>query len=209
MKLLNYNKVLCLSPHPDDVEYSMAGTILKFTDTTFISLQLCEGGDNDLTTNSSRLSEVKRVSNILNSSNFYIEFSNIPRIRLLREDEWIHFIEFYTTTFNVDAIFLPNSFDSHFEHRFVSGFGRPLTRSSPISLIEYKTPSTTQEWVPNLFIDISEQYIKKLEALKEFSSQQHRYYFREDVLQAFHSDFQSAKRGKHCVEQFRLIEIYQ
>ena len=27
MKFLNCNRVLCLSPHPDDVEYGMAGTI--------------------------------------------------------------------------------------------------------------------------------------------------------------------------------------
>jgi hypothetical protein len=40
MKLLGFNKVLCLSPHPDDVEYSMLGTILKYTDTQFYLLQL-------------------------------------------------------------------------------------------------------------------------------------------------------------------------
>ena len=35
MKLLQFNKVLCLSPHPDDVEYSMSATIKKFQDTQF------------------------------------------------------------------------------------------------------------------------------------------------------------------------------
>ena len=34
-KFLNFNKVLCLSPHPDDVEYSMLGTILKYNGTKF------------------------------------------------------------------------------------------------------------------------------------------------------------------------------
>ena len=29
MKFLGFNKVLCLSPHPDDVEFGMMGTILK------------------------------------------------------------------------------------------------------------------------------------------------------------------------------------
>ena len=28
-KLLGFNRELCLSPHPDDVEYSMYGAILK------------------------------------------------------------------------------------------------------------------------------------------------------------------------------------
>ena len=35
MKFLGFNKVLCLSPHPDDVEFGMMGTILKYTNTVF------------------------------------------------------------------------------------------------------------------------------------------------------------------------------
>ena len=59
MKFLNFNKVLCLSPHPDDVEYSMGGTVIKHTDTHFDILCLTQGGDCDETTSSSRLKEVK------------------------------------------------------------------------------------------------------------------------------------------------------
>ena len=44
MKFLNFNKVLCLSPHPDDVEYSMGGTIIKYTDTHFDILCLTHVG---------------------------------------------------------------------------------------------------------------------------------------------------------------------
>ena len=40
MKFLNYDTVLCVSPHPDDIEYSMMGTILKHVDTHFIILNL-------------------------------------------------------------------------------------------------------------------------------------------------------------------------
>ena len=35
MKLLNFDKVLCLSPHPDDVELGLAGSIIKYYDTDF------------------------------------------------------------------------------------------------------------------------------------------------------------------------------
>ena len=45
MKFLNYDKVLCLSPHPDDVEYAMLGSILKYKDTKFDIVVLSEGGD--------------------------------------------------------------------------------------------------------------------------------------------------------------------
>ena len=39
MKFLGYDNVLCISPHPDDTEYSMMGTILKYWDTMFTCLQ--------------------------------------------------------------------------------------------------------------------------------------------------------------------------
>jgi LmbE family N-acetylglucosaminyl deacetylase len=48
MKLLQFNKVLCLSPHPDDVEYSMSATIKKFCNTQFDVLCLTKGTSTDL-----------------------------------------------------------------------------------------------------------------------------------------------------------------
>ena len=50
MKLLNYDKVLCLSPHPDDVEYGMLGTICKYKNTQFDIVFLSQGGDFDQST---------------------------------------------------------------------------------------------------------------------------------------------------------------
>ena len=35
MKFLNLKKVLCLSPHPDDVEIGMMGTIFTYRGTKF------------------------------------------------------------------------------------------------------------------------------------------------------------------------------
>ena len=74
MKLLGYDKVLCLSPHPDDVEYSMSGTILKCIDTTFDILCLTQGGEHDKTTNSFRVDEVRDVWSTSNCNNVNLHF---------------------------------------------------------------------------------------------------------------------------------------
>jgi len=207
MKFLGYDNVLCISPHPDDTEYSMMGTILKYSDTMFTCLQLCQGGDMDETTGRNRLFEVQNVWEEAECSNVNLLFTEVKYMRDMREDEWINFIEEKLSP-SLDAIVLPNEYDSHFEHRFVAGFGKALIRQRPITLIQYKTPSTNQTWVPNLFVDIEEEYDIKMNALRKFESQQHRYYFREDVLRSFHSDFQSAKRAKHYVEQFKILDLY-
>jgi LmbE family N-acetylglucosaminyl deacetylase len=207
MKFLGYDNVLCISPHPDDTEYSMMGTILKYSDTMFTCLQLCQGGDLDETTGKNRLFEVENVWEEAECSNVNLLFTEVKYMRDMREDEWINFIERKLSP-SLDAIVLPNEHDSHFEHRLVAGFGKALIRSSPITLIQYKSPSTDQTWVPNLFVDIEEEYDIKLEALKKFESQQDRYYFREDVIRSFHSDCQSAKKGKHYIEQFKVLDLY-
>ena len=207
MKFLGYDNVLCISPHPDDTEYSMMGTILKYSDTMFTCLQLCQGGDMDETTGKNRLFEVENVWEEAECSNVNLLFTEVKYMRDMREDEWINFIEEKLSP-SLNAIVLPNEHDSHFEHRFVAGFGKALIRQRPITLIQYKTPSTDQTWVPNLFVDIEEEYDIKVNALGKFESQQHRYYFRDDVLRSFHSDFQSAKRAKHYVEQFKILDLY-
>ena len=207
MKFLGYDNVLCISPHPDDTEYSMMGTILKYSDTMFTCLQLCQGGDMDETTGRNRLFEVQNVWEEAECSNVNLLFTEVKYMRDMREEEWINFIEEKLSP-SLDAIVLPNEYDSHFEHRFVAGFGKALIRQRAITLIQYKTPSTNQTWVPNLFVDIEEEYDIKVNVLRKFESQQHRYYFREDVLRSFHSDFQSAKRAKHYVEQFKILDLY-
>ena len=206
MKLFNFNKVLCLSPHPDDVEYSMLGTIMKYPGTQFELLQLAQGGDCDPTTNSSRLEEVKNVWEKSKCKNININFTEHKFIRELAEDKWINKIENHLE--NIDAIFLPNECDSHFEHRFISGFGPALIRNKNISLIQYYTPSTQDEWNPNLYIDIKDIYDLKIDALNEFKSQSHRYYFRKDVLRAFHSDFQCSKKGVHYIEKYKILNLF-
>ena len=206
MKLFNFNKVLCLSPHPDDVEYSMLGTIMKYPGTQFELLQLAQGGDCDPTTNSSRLEEVKNVWEKSKCKNININFTEHKFIKELAEDKWINKIENHLE--NIDAIFLPNECDSHFEHRFISGFGPAVIRNKNISLIQYYTPSTQDEWNPNLYIDIKNIYDLKIDALNEFKSQSHRYYFRKDVLRAFHSDFQCSKKGVHYIEKYKILNLF-
>lgn len=208
-KLLGFNKVLCLSPHPDDVEYSMLGSILKYTDTEFHLFQLAQGGDCDETTSSSRLDEVKSVWKAANCANISLYFTPYKYIRELTEDRWINLIESYLGTSGpFDAIFLPNELDSHFEHRFISGFGPALVRNSKISLIQYYTPSTQDRWDPNFYVDVKNFYDTKINALNFFESQRHRYYFTEDVLRAFHSDFQCSKKKIHYIEKYKIINLF-
>ena len=208
-KLFNFNKVLCLSPHPDDVEYSMSGTIIKNYDTQFDILCLTQGGDCDVTTSNNRLDEVRNSWESTGIINVNLFFSPNKFLKEKGEDEWVNYIETnFVNKNDYDCICTTSAHDSHFEHKIVSNLGWPLTRIKSISLVEYCSPSTLENWIPNTFIDVSEAYKLKLKMLKEFTSQQHRSYFKEDTIKGFHTNFQCSKKGTELVEQFNLKQLF-
>ena len=136
MKFLGFNKVLCLSPHPDDVEFGMMGTILKYNDTHFDILCLSSGGDFDNTTGQNRLQEVQDAWG--NQPNVTLHFTKLKLLKELNHDAWVNFIEtLFTNKEEYDCLFVPTKEDSHFEHKIVNELASPLTRIKNISILEY------------------------------------------------------------------------
>ena len=134
MKFLNFNKVLCLGAHPDDVEYGMLGSMCKFTDTEFDILVLSEGGDFDKSTGKDRQTECENIWNKINNVNG--GFTNVKHVVNHQEDEWVNILESGGhVSEDYDCIFtLPNE-DSHFEHRIVNGMTPALVRHKKIGII--------------------------------------------------------------------------
>lgn len=217
MKFLGYDNVLCLSPHPDDIEYSMMGTIMKYSDTSFTVLCLTGGGTKFLKAkclNSGytidRQAEVRNSWKENNIDNVKILFSDCEYLEEKdRDPGWINYLENeYTKRYDYDCILMPTRDDSMFEHRFVNGLAPALTRHHPISIVEYRTPSTLNSWSANMFVDISALYDKKTKALKCFESQQEKSYFSKLALEMFHTNFQCGKKGMIKTEQFKIIELF-
>jgi LmbE family N-acetylglucosaminyl deacetylase len=206
MKFLHFNRVLVISPHPDDAEYSMGGTILRFEDTIFDVVCLTNGGDHDPSTLINRHDEVWNAWRVAKPRNVNPSFSPFKRLGDTDVAGWVNYLDAWVKQSGpYDCIMTTSEMDSHFEHRIVAGFGYALIREKPISIIEYYSPSTLETWIPNIFVGISDVYERKLAMLKEFTSQQHRLYFNGNVVDEFHTHYQQAKRGISKVEKFRLI----
>lgn len=207
MKIINLKNVLCLSPHPDDVEYGMLGTMIKYKDTNFDVLVLSQGGDFDTSSDLDRHNETLKTLDGIKNVN--CKFSNVKFIKEKQEDEWINFIETKYDINSYDCIFTPPNFESHFEHRFVSNFSNALVRVSKCGIVSYRTPSTLDTWIPNLFVNLSEDvWESKINRLKSFSSQTNKSYFEDSSIESFHSNYQCSKRGLDKVESFKIERCY-
>lgn len=211
MKLLNFKNVLCLAPHPDDAEYSMAGLVIKYKDTNFDILCLTQGGYCDPTTGFDRHQEVKNSWKETNNSNYALYFSDIEVLRERGQDEWISYIEKnFTHVKKYDCIMTTSDHDSHHEHVIVSSLAAPLSRVTPYSIIQYKSPSTLDSWIPNLFVPLEDFVLQtKKRMLSHFKSQLSKPYFKETVLDAFHTNFQCLKKSKGFIESYKIITYYE
>lgn len=217
MKLLNLDKVVCLSPHPDDTEFSLAGTALKYYDTTFFINCLTKGGAPGFDSSNEefeRRQEVNEYWRELGVENVQVIHSNCDYLTDKTEPEWINYIEdvfFRKDSFEEGVntgLMIPTYQDSMIEHRFVSQLGYGLIRSYPISLIEYRTVSTLTEWNPNLIVDITSEYIRKVDSMKAFKSQNNKSFFSDNSLEQFHTDYRMTRRGIRYCEQFKILEKF-
>jgi LmbE family N-acetylglucosaminyl deacetylase len=207
MKFLNYSSVLCLSPHPDDIELSMSGTILNHPGTNFDILTCSYGTKSDKSSSKKRFKEIEDFWERSSCTNVRLFFLSLY-LTDYTEDKLISLIEKQGYYKEPEAILIPSNKDTHFEHLLVNRIGLSLGRSKLIDIIEYKSLSTLPEWTPNLFIDISVKNQFKINLLQTIKSQNTKPYFDKETLEAFHSDMQSTKKGISKVEQFKIIYKY-
>ena len=227
MKFLNYDKILCLSPHPDDVEYGMLGIIMKYKDTKFDVVVLSSGGDFDESCKQGREGECRKVWKDIDNLNG--SFVDSIFIKNIDEDAWVNLIEKSYDISSYDCILVPPLEDAHFEHSLIGRLVNPLTRRIKCGVIEYKTPSALDNWNPNFFVDLNQRVYRnkedghsnetnliflaviwyiKLNRLKLFESQKNKSYFSEASIKSFHSNYQCSIRGLNNVESFRIIKGY-
>ena len=205
MKLFNYDNVLCLSPHPDDVEFSMSGTIKKYNQTHFIVLVLSNGTTGDKTSGLGRIKEVQKFWELLDVDNVTI-LTTSHKFDKMDDGSWINIIENELTLPKLDAIFGTSSEDSHYEHHIVNRLLHSLGRNKKVSLFEYRSPSTIESWEPNFFVDIDESYKFKLRSLLgSFNSQLDSPYFKNQLIDNFNSNYIMSKLGFEKIENYKII----
>mgnify|MGYP001171828677 FL=1 len=205
-KFLNSNKILCLSPHPDDIEYGALGIMAKHPETHFDILTISIGGKFD---NSSGKNRFKECSSIWGSipnikGDFLLEDHTIN----FEYDQLVHMIENKYDMSSYDLILIPTHEDTHHDHKKINVVGMALTRKNKCGIVDYKTPSTLETWIPNHFVDISSFLDFKIKQLRKFKTQAKHLYFQNDVIKAFHTNYQSSKRGIGYVECFKIHRIY-
>jgi LmbE family N-acetylglucosaminyl deacetylase len=181
-------KVLIIAPHPDDEVLGCGGAIAKHTkegDEVYLCIvtkaYLPDWSEEFF---KNRPKEIEKANKILGIKKTY--FLDYPTVKLdtIPQKELNEEISKVVNEVNPDILYNPHKGDLNKDHRLV--FESSLVATRPINhkvkrILSYETLSET-EWgqpieafIPNVYVDISETFEIKIEAMKAYESELKQY----------------------------------
>jgi LmbE family N-acetylglucosaminyl deacetylase len=159
--------ILAIGPHPDDIEIGCAATLLKYARVGHnISLLVITsgaiGGDPQV-----RIAEQTQSAKTMGAKNLI--WGNLEDTELAENKELIGKIENAIQNTTPDLVFIPYVDDIHQDHRAVSYSAITATRYIK-EVLFYEVP-TSQNFSPDIFIDIADTIEDKLRLLRIHASQ--------------------------------------
>jgi LmbE family N-acetylglucosaminyl deacetylase len=181
-------KILIIAPHPDDEVLGCGGTIAKHTkqgDEVYLCIvtkaYVPDWSEEFL---KNRPKEIEKANKILGIEKTY--FLDYPTVKLdtIPQKELNEAISKVVNEVKPDIVYIPHKGDLNKDHRLV--FESSLVATRPINhkvkrILSYETLSET-EWgqtiepfIPSVYVDISETFEKKIEAMKAYESELKQY----------------------------------
>ncbi len=159
--------ILAIGAHPDDIEFGCGGALFKYSDNGHKVYMLVlskgdKGGDPEV-----RQNEQEDSARILKVEKLF--FSDYVDTEIVQSQKLITEIEGFLKDIKPDFIFVQYFDDTHQDHRNLSESTISATRYIQ-NVLFYEGP-TTQNFTPNVFVDITRVFDKKLECLNAHASQ--------------------------------------
>jgi LmbE family N-acetylglucosaminyl deacetylase len=160
--------ILAIGPHPDDIEIGCGGTLIKYArkghDVFMLIITRGElGGEGEV-----RYREQLDAADVIGVREVF--WGNLRDTELLdKGNEIIHLVERHIASIKPSFIFVNFFDDTHQDHRTVNRSVLSATRYIK-NVMFYEVP-TTNNFAPNVFVDIGSALDMKLESLKAHTSQ--------------------------------------
>jgi len=195
-------KILAIGAHPDDIELSCGGSLLRFRDQfqAKIYTLICSKGELKSDPNV-RVREQKEAVGQLGVSESVLldnEDGSISANSFLVSE-----IEKHIEKWHPDIVFTHCTSDIHQDHRNVGWATLSAARRAKLAILFYPSLFIRERFVSNIFIDISNYFDEKKKLLAIFKSQASNEYMQPELITA-----QAREAGLHggCeyAEQFSL-----
>jgi LmbE family N-acetylglucosaminyl deacetylase len=172
-------KILTVGAHPDDIELGCGGTlrkhILRGDEVTCIIASYGEkSGDKE-----KRKSEATAVAKLMNVKE--INFLNLSDTMIKHDGHTVGLLDKYIHEDN-SIIYVHSPNDYHQDHANIAKSVLSASRKMKNSIFFYETPSTTIEFKPTLYVDISDVFEDKLKYIRQYTSQNNKNYMEDQAI---------------------------
>jgi len=159
--------ILAIGAHPDDIEFGCGGALIKYTQKGHRLFLLVMTGGGLGGSVSVRTQEQEASGNILGAEKIY--WGGYGDTHLVVDVDLIGKIEAVIAEVKPDFIFCNFPDDTHQDHRHLAQAIMSATRY--IRNVLFFEGPTTQNFNPQVFVDISDTLDRKVEALQAHHSQ--------------------------------------
>lgn len=201
---INFERIMAIGAHPDDIELGCFGTLAKFRDSgsAVAFVVLTYGGVNG--DKETRKKEAEESAALLSAKCY---FGGLNDTEIPEGNPTIKIIEDAINDFKPTAIFINSKNDTHQDHRNAANAAISASRFVPTVLF-YQTPSSNRSFTPQVFVDITDTIKIKLESTKIHSSQGDNVYMADRAIEGL-SEFLGLQiyRSSRYFEGFEVHQI--
>lgn len=215
-------KVLVVAPHPDDEILGVGATIAKHTKNgDDVEVVVVTRGSKDVYDDEyveEGRKQEKEACSILGVRKIsYLDFES-PKMDTAIYIDVVGKIAEKVEEVKPDIVYIPHYGDMHFEHKKIAEMCMVALRPIEWKCIKiygyevlsetgWDVPNANNDFIPNVYEDVSGEYIeKKIDALKVFKSQMKKYPSARSIkaIRSL-SEFRGAMVGVENAESFMLI----
>jgi len=164
MKKIN---ILAIGAHPDDIEFGCGGSLIKYSERGHRLFLLVMTGGESGAPSETRMAEQKAAQKILGAEDIF--WGRYQDTHLGVDAAMIKKIESVIGSVKPDFIFCNFPDDTHQDHRHLAQAIMSATRYIR-NVLFYEGP-TTQNFNPQVYVDIADTLDRKLDALRAHRSQ--------------------------------------
>lgn len=200
--------VLILAPHTDDGELGCGGSIAKLTEegcrVIYVAFSTCrrslpEGWEPDTLEKEVRLA----VPLLGVQADDIVLFDYDVRQFKTERQQILEDILLLKKKYNPEKVFVPSPTDIHQDHQVISEEGLRAFKNSTV--LGYEMPWNNIAFNTRAFMKLEEKHvIKKVNALKEYKSQQSRNYITEEFIFSL-ARVRGVQIGTQFAESFEVI----
>ena len=216
------NKVMVIAPHPDDETLGVGGTLLRrksegaaiaWLIVTTISME--SGWSSEKV--KQRADEIERISLLYDFDEVYALNFQTTQLDTIPMSDIVAAVSGVFKSFKPDEVFVPHPSDVHTDHRVVFNAVSACTKwfryPSVKRVLAYETLSETdfglgtdQAFRPNVFVDVTEFFGKKIKAMDIYASEVGDFPFprSHEAIRAL-ATLRGAASGFKAAEAFELL----